>query len=84
MGEAEEALQIEYDGPEMNIGFNARYLMDFLNAVGSPAVRLELNPQREGENAEDQKVAAGDKPGQLRPEPQGETNYRYVVMPMHL
>lgn len=84
MGEAEEALQIEYDGPEMEIGFNARYLMDFLNAVGSPAVRLELNPQREGESAEDQKVAAGDKPGQLRPEPPGETNYRYVVMPMHL
>lgn len=84
MGEAEEALQIEYDGPEMNIGFNARYLMDFLNVVGSPAVRLELNPQREGERPEDEKVAAGDKPGQLRPEPAGETNYRYVVMPMHL
>jgi DNA polymerase-3 subunit beta len=84
MGEAEEALAIDYDGPEMSIGFNARYLLDFLNVVGSPSVRLELNPQREGEKPEDQKVEPGDKPGQLRPEPPGETNYRYVVMPMHL
>jgi DNA polymerase-3 subunit beta len=84
MGEAEEALVVDYDGPEVTIGFNARYLIDFLNAVGSPAVRLELNPQREGDKPEDQKVEAGDKPGQLRPEPAGEVNYRYVVMPMHL
>jgi DNA polymerase-3 subunit beta len=84
LGEAEETLLVDYAGPEINIGFNARYLLDFLNVVGSPAVRLELNPRREGEKPEDQKVEAGDKPGQLRPEPQGEMNYRYVVMPMHL
>ncbi|MHC4828463.1 MAG: DNA polymerase III subunit beta, partial [Planctomycetota bacterium] len=84
MGEAEEALAVEYDGPEMQIGFNARYLIDFLHVVGSPSVRLELNPHRETEKPEDQKVEAGDNPGQLRPEPQGEMNYRYVVMPMHL
>jgi DNA polymerase-3 subunit beta len=84
MGEAEEALAVDYDGPEMSIGFNAKYLIDFLHVVGSPSVRLELNPDREGEKPEDQKVQAGDKPGQLRPEPQGEVNYRYVVMPMHL
>ena len=84
MGEAEESLAVDYDGPEVQIGFNARYLLDFLNVVGSPSVRLELNPQREGEKPEDQKVSAGDKPGQFRPEPEGEANYRYVVMPMHL
>ena len=84
MGEAEEILNIDYDGPEVKIGFNARYLIDFLNVVGSSSVQLELNPHREGEKPEDQKVEAGDKPGQLRPEPQGEMNYRYVVMPMHL
>jgi DNA polymerase-3 subunit beta len=84
MGEAEEAMVVDYDGPEVSIGFNARYLIDFLQVVGSPSVKLELNPHREGEQPEDQKVEAGDKPGQLRPEPQGETNYRYVVMPMHL
>jgi DNA polymerase-3 subunit beta len=84
MGDAEEELAVEYDGPEMEIGFNAHYLLDFLNVVGSPTVRLELNPQREGEKPEDEKVSAGDKPGQFRPEPEGEANYRYVVMPMHL
>jgi DNA polymerase-3 subunit beta len=84
MGEAEEALAVDYDGPELTIGFNARYLIEFLQVVGSSAVRLELNPQREGEKPEEQKIEAGDKPGQLRPEPEGDTNYRYVVMPMHL
>jgi len=81
MGEAEETLNLDYDGAEMNIGFNARYLLDFLNVVASPSVRLELNPIREGEQ-DDQN--AGDKPGQLRPDPEGDFNYRYVVMPMHL
>jgi DNA polymerase-3 subunit beta len=85
LGEAQETLILDdYDGEEISIGFNARYMLDFLNVVGSPSVRLELNPQREGESDGDQKVEAGDKPGQLRPEPQGETNYRYVIMPMHL
>ena len=81
MGEAEEELEVDYEGPELNMGFNARYLIDFLNVVGTSSVRLELNPSREGD---EQKVEAGDKPGQLRPEPLGEMNYRYVVMPMHL
>jgi DNA polymerase-3 subunit beta len=84
MGEAEETLAVDYEGPEMSIGFNARYLLDFLNVVGSPSVCLELNPHREGDEPSDQKVEAGDKPGQLRPEPTGEMTYRYVVMPMHL
>lgn len=81
MGEAQETLGVDYDGPEMSIGFNARYLLDFLNVVASPAVRLELNPEREGDST---KVDPGDKPGQLRPEPDDGSNYHYVVMPMHL
>jgi DNA polymerase-3 subunit beta len=84
MGEAEEVLPIDYNGPEVTIGFNARYLIDFLNVVGSSSVQLGLNPQREDEKPEDQKVEPGDKPGQFRPEPQDDMNYRYVVMPMHL
>ena len=81
MGEAQETLPVDYDGDEMEIGFNARYLLDYLQAVGSPSVRLELNPSRPGT---DGKVEAGDKPGQFRPEPQGDGDYRYIVMPMHL
>ena len=85
MGEAHETLILDaYDGAEMSIGFNARYLLDFLNVVGSPTVRLELNPHREGDQSGDQKVEPGDKPGQFRPETDDRMNYRYVVMPMHL
>jgi len=83
MGEAQEALNVDYEGDEVQIGFNARYLLDFLNVVGGEAVSLELNPAREGEEGQGA-ASAGDKPGQLRPEPEGEMAYRYIVMPMHL
>jgi DNA polymerase-3 subunit beta len=82
MGEAEESLPVEYDGGEVSIGFNARYLQDFFSVVGSDLVSLELNPTRPGDSAAS--ADAGDKPGQLRPEPEGEMDYRYIVMPMHL
>ena len=81
MGDAQEELMVDYDGAEMEIGFNARYLLDFLSVVGSPAVSLELNPARSGD---DGKVEAGDKPGLFRPEPADDMDYRYIVMPMHL
>ncbi|HXV75549.1 MAG TPA: DNA polymerase III subunit beta [Candidatus Polarisedimenticolaceae bacterium] len=81
MGDAQETLSIDYDGRDVEIGFNARYLLDFLGVVGSPAVSLELNP---GPGGGDGTAQAGDKPGQLRPEPAGDVDYRYVVMPMHL
>lgn len=84
MGRAEETLPVDYHGEEMSIGFNARYLMDFLGVVGTPAVRLELNPTRPGEEEPQSRARPGDKPGQLRPEPVGEMDYRYIVMPMQL
>jgi len=82
MGEAHETLGVDYDGEDMEIGFNARYLLDFLSVVGTDAVRLELAPKRPGD--ETGKASPGDKPGQLKPEPEGEIDYRYIVMPMHL
>ena len=82
MGEAQESLPVDYDGEEMEIGFNARYLIDFLSAVGTPSVHLELNPGKADE--EGKKADAGDKPGQFRPEPAKGLEYRYIVMPMHL
>jgi DNA polymerase-3 subunit beta len=82
MGEAQDTLNVDYKGPELSIGFNARYLMDYLAVVGSSVVKLELNPTRQGDD--DRKVDAGDKPGQFRPEPDESMDYRYIVMPMHL
>jgi len=85
MGEAQESLAVDYNGDDLSIGFNARYLQDFFKAVGAPGVRLELNPVRPGDAAEAAKGAEpGDKPGQLRPDDEGPLDYRYVVMPMHL
>ena len=81
MGEAEEVLSVDYEGTPIEIGFNARYLIDYLSVVGSPSVSLELNPTP---GSAEGKIQAGDKPGQLRPEPRGDSDYRYVVMPMHL
>lgn len=83
MGEAQESLAVDYDGDGLSIGFNARYLIDFLGVVGSPSVKLEMNPSRAGEE-EGKTVEAGDKPGQFKPDPEGDMDYRYIVMPMHL
>jgi DNA polymerase-3 subunit beta len=83
MGEAQESLSVEYDGEGMSIGFNARYLLDFLSVVGTSSVKLEMNPARSGDD-DGKAVDAGDKPGQFRPDPEGDLEYRYIVMPMHL
>lgn len=82
MGEAQEEIAVEYDGPEVKIGFNARFLLDFFAAVGSSKVELQLNPLTEGEEADASKT--GDKPGQFRPVGAKGIDYRYIVMPMHL
>ena len=81
VGEAQETLQIDYEGDDINIGFNARYILDFLGVVGGDTVNLDLNPVKAG--SED-RGEASEKPGQLRPGGPAGLDYRYVVMPMHL
>jgi len=82
VGEAHEELAVDYEGDEKTIGFNARYILDFLAAVGTDAVRFELDPKRDDKAADARKT--GDKPCQLRPEPSGDLDYRYIVMPRDL
>jgi DNA polymerase-3 subunit beta len=85
MGEANEVLNVDYKGDDKTIGFNARYVLDFLAVAGAPSVKLELDPVREGEtDAERKAKKSGDKPGQLRPEPAGDLDYRYIIMPRDL
>lgn len=70
-GESEENVSSTYDGPVIEIGFNAHYLLDFLRVVPEEKVRFELK---------DQKSA-----GELRPGGEGSAyQYRYVVMPMRI
>jgi DNA polymerase III subunit beta len=70
-GESEESVPSEYQGPDLEIGFNAQYLLDFLRAISQDHVAFELK---------DQKSA-----GELRPAGDSVPDrYRYVVMPMRI
>ncbi len=71
MGESEESVTSEYQGPDLEIGFNAQYLLDFLRAIPQDHVSFELK---------DQKSA-----GEMRPAGENVADqYRYVVMPMRI
>ncbi len=71
MGESEESVPSEYTGPDLEIGFNAQYLLDFLRVIPQDHVTFELK---------DQKSA-----GEMRPAgEQCAEQYRYVVMPMRI
>jgi len=69
-GESEESVTSEYAGPELEIGFNAQYLLDFFRAISQDHLVFAMK---------DQKSA-----GELRPVTEGPDQYRYVVMPMRL
>src|SRR5689334_15680439 len=45
LGEAKETLPVEYDGPALQICFNAQYVLDFLAAVSTDVVSLELKDE---------------------------------------
>ena len=66
--EAEEEIEVEYDGPELEIGFNVNYLLDALNALSSSQARLSLRDANSS---------------CLIQEPDA-SKCRYVIMPMRL
>ena len=73
LGEAREDIPVVYDGAPLQIGFNARYLMDVLQVLDTPQVRLELCDEL--------------SPGVLKPaavEGAPEARYTAVVMPMRI
>ena len=70
-GEAHEALDANYPGESLQIGFNYQYLLDFLSVIGEGGkVRLELKDEQSA--------------GQFRPVGDESYRYRYVVMPMRI
>ncbi|HXK58446.1 MAG TPA: DNA polymerase III subunit beta [Acidobacteriota bacterium] len=69
-GEARESLPIEFAGEPLEIGFNAFYLLDFLNGLESEQVVFELRDQ--------------DTQGLLKPKMSEDYTYQYVVMPMRI
>lgn len=66
--EAKEEIEIDYDGPSIEVGFNVTYLMDALSNMGQEMVRLEMH---DGSSAALITV----------PEQEG---FKYVVMPMRI
>ncbi len=70
IGEAHETLPVEYTGAPMQICFNAQYVLDFLAAVTTDIVALELK----------------DEVSQAVMKPVGAEgyDYTYVIMPMRV
>ncbi len=69
VGEGTEELDVDYAGDNISIGFNARYLLDALNALSHDEVALELSGELD--------------PGVLRPVGEG-TSFVGVIMPMRI
>ena len=70
-GESEETIPVDYAGPDVEIGFNAQYLLEFLRSVDQSAIEFHFKD--------------ANSAGELRPHGgAAETVYRYVVMPMRI
>lgn len=68
LGEAEEDLEAEYAGERVAIGFNARYLLDFLGAIEAPRVLVRIT----------------DPLSPALFQPADDPSYSCVIMPMRL
>ena len=66
--EAKEELEVDYDGDEIEVGFNVTYLMDALANIGHEMVKIELH---DGNSSA--LLTVPDQPG-----------FKYVVMPMRI
>ncbi|MBV9612897.1 MAG: DNA polymerase III subunit beta [Acidobacteriaceae bacterium] len=70
-GESEDTIPVDYSGSEVEIGFNAQYLLDFLRTVDQSEVEFHFKDANSAGEVRPHEGAAG-------------TVYRYVVMPMRI
>jgi DNA polymerase-3 subunit beta len=68
LGEATDDLEVDYKGSEINVGFNAKYLIDVLSVIDSGEVSFELSDEH--------------SPGVLHAP--ADRSYMAVVMPMRV
>ncbi len=68
IGDAKEELEVEYEGPNLKIGFNAKYFTDILTNIKEEYILFELKDNL--------------SPGLIRPE--NDANYISVLMPMRV
>lgn len=67
-GEAMDEVPIEYEGDDIEIGFNPQYLLDFISVCNSETISVSLKDS--------------ETQGLFRPVEGSDLDYRYVVMPM--
>lgn len=70
VGEARDRVTAEYRGEDVEIGFNAQYILDFLNIVHTEKVRMQIKDD--------------DSAVLMTPEPEEDVRYLYVLMPMKI
>ena len=68
LGDAREEIEVDYQGQDIKIGFNAKYIQDVLNNIHEQKIDFEINDQL--------------SPGLMRPH--DDKNYTCVVMPMRI
>lgn len=66
--EAQEEMEVSYDGDELDIGFNVSYLLDVLNNIHSPSVQWSFN-----DASSSALISIPD-----------DQSFKYVVMPMRI
>ena len=70
-GDAKEEVEVSYEGPSLEIGFNARYLMEALSVMDMETVIMELKDE--------------GSPGILKPQSVTEpSNQLCIIMPMRI
>ena len=70
IGQAEEQVEVDYSGEDIEIGFNVNYLLDAIGAVDGDTVRVSLNDANSSCVISIPDIEKSDA--------------RYVVMPMRL
>jgi DNA polymerase-3 subunit beta len=70
IGEARDRLTVEYKGQDLEVGFNAQYLLDFLTAFEAEKVVFELKDENSAVL--------------MRPEAEDGLTNIYVLMPMKI
>jgi DNA polymerase-3 subunit beta len=69
MGDNVNEIDAMVEGGELEIAFNAKYLIDVLSQIEQPQIVLE--------------TTQATRPGAIRPLGLGEDEFLHVVMPMH-
>jgi DNA polymerase-3 subunit beta len=69
-GEGFDEVGIDYSGPELTVGFNARYFLDVLGAVDDDEIELAVSGELD--------------PAVVRPATEGANSYLSVIMPMRI